>query len=298
MRLLVLGGNGVLGSNVVSAAMARGWEVVATHHSDRPGFDVPSHQLDIRDSARFESLLDRVDPAAVVNCAAMTDVDGCESDPDLARAINGDAPGKVAEVCAARGSAFCHVSTDYVFDGSDRELYGESADPNPIQVYGESKLAGDAAVRDAHPSPLVVRPSFVYGVHRPDGSLAGFPAWVRDRLLAGETLSLFTDQHVTPSRAGQVASVLLRLLADGERGTCNVACRTCTTPYDIGVALRERLGREEVPIEAASQGDVDRPADRPRHTCLDVSKVEDRLDTAQPTLDEDLAAIEPALTAE
>lgn len=295
MRLLVLGANGLLGSNVVATALSREWEVVGTHHSERPDFDVPSHEFDVRDSERFGTLLDRVAPATVVNCAAMTDVDACEREPTLARAVNGTAPGTLARSCGDREIGFCHVSTDYVFDGRTEELYSESADPNPIQVYGESKLAGDTAVRDAHPEPLVVRPSFVYGIHGSNGSLIGFPAWVRDRLQAGEELSLFSDQHVTPSRAGQVASTVLDLLAEEADGIFNVACRTCTTPYEIGVTLRNRLDCEETSIEAASQDDIDRPADRPRHTCLDVSKVEARLDRAQPTLEADLVAIEPAL---
>lgn len=297
MRLLVLGGDGLLGSNVVVATNQK-CEVTATYRSGSVPADVSAHELDIRDTARFKDLLERVDPTAVVNCAAMTDVDACESKPDQARAVNATAPSKIADVCNTRSVQFCHISTDYVFDGEERTPYDESAEPNPIQVYGESKLAGDRAVRDAHASSLIIRPSFVYGIDRSTGTLTGFPAWVRDRLRADEPVSLFDDQYITPSRAGQVASVLLQLLQEGADGTFNVACRTCTTPYEIGDWLRERLNYPKRHLESGSQEDFDRPADRPRYTCLDVSKVESRLDSVQPTLETDLSALEPVLRAE
>ncbi|WP_128226290.1 dTDP-4-dehydrorhamnose reductase family protein [Halobacteriaceae archaeon SHR40] len=295
MDLLVLGGNGLLGSNVVQTATGREWEVATTYHSEEPTFDFPTRELDIRDRSRFEQLLDEYDPEIVVNCAAMTDVDGCQRKPDLAQAVNARAPKKLARACEARGIDFCHISTDYVFDGTETGLYDESATPAPIQMYGTSKLAGDIAVRDAHSAPLIVRPSFIYGVHKPDDSLTGFPAWVRSQLRSSEQVPLFRDQHITPSRAGQVGATLLQLVTEGYSGTFNIACRSCTTPYEFGMALRERLGLESVPVEPASLSAVERPAARPQHTCLDVRKVEGCLDTVQPTLDEDLDRIEPVL---
>jgi dTDP-4-dehydrorhamnose reductase len=291
MHALVLGAGGLLGGNVVTNAAVRGWEVTGTYHTEKPSVRVPLHELDLRDTEGFEAVLDRTEPDAVINCGALTDVDGCEERPEEARSINGQAPGEVARACEVRSIAFAHVSTDYVFDGDAKTPYEESDRTNPIQTYGQSKLAGERAVIGAHGSPLLVRLSFVYGVDRSAEELTGFPAWVRGRLRRGEETSLFTDQWITPSRAGQAAETILALLDDRITGTFHLASRSCVTPYEFGELIEERTNASADLLEEGSQSDVDRPAERPRHTCLDVRRVEEALGREQPTLGEDLDTI-------
>lgn len=293
MDVLVVGAGGLLGSNLVTAANDRGLSVAGAYHSTATAFDVPLSELDIRNADRFTTLLEELAPSTVVNCAAMTDVDACWKQPELAQAINADAPEAMAHHCSEQGTQFVHVSTDYVFDGEWDERYGEESDPNPIQVYGESKLEGDRGVRSAHPSPLLVRPSFVYGVNQAGEKpkLEGFPAWVRSQLVDGEDVPLFADQYVTPSRAGATAQTMLGLLDAGATGTYNVAARSCVTPYEFGRAIAEQMGAGLGSLSRGSQTDVDRLAARPANTCLDVEKVEARLCRSQPTLAEDVDAI-------
>ncbi|AEN07837.1 dTDP-4-dehydrorhamnose reductase (plasmid) [halophilic archaeon DL31] len=291
MRLLVVGANGLLGSNVVREGQQRGWSIAGTYHSTQPAFEIPLTPLDLGESDTFDDILDRHDPDVVVNCAAMTDVDGCETDPESAHSLNGDAPGTIAAQCAARGIEFVHVSTDYVFDGTERDPYSESADPNPVQVYGESKFAGERAVREEVPDALVARLSFVWGIHRSRGDLTGFPAWVRDRLQAGEDVPLFTDQWVTPTRAGQAAETLLDLIAQDAGGLVHVACSSCVTPYEFGAEIAEHVGADEELLSEGSMADVERDAPRPTYSCLDVGTVESTLDRPQPTLREDIEAV-------
>ena len=297
MHLLVLGAGGLVGSNVATAAVAREWTVTGTYRSESPTLDVSLAELDIRNEKRVRSVVRRTSPDAVVNCAAMTAVDACEREPDRARAVNADAPGTIAAVCEKDAIPFVHLSTDYVFDGRADSRYDESATPNPIQEYGRSKLAGERAVRRHHDTPLVVRLSFVYGVHRanPSGELAGFPAWIRNRLRAVESVPLFTDQRVTPARAGHAAETVLDLLRDRCTGTYHVACRSCVTPYEFGTAIRERLDAPATLLERSSMAAVDRPASRPRQTCLDVGKIENRFGRNQPSLADDLAALDDRL---
>lgn len=292
MTTVVLGANGLLGSNVFTTVSDRGGHLVGTYHSTNPSFDSPCHQLDIRETDRIAMLLDETDPDLVVNCAAMTDVDGCEENPDQARAVNGDSPGTIARLCDDRDIAFTHVSTDYVFDGEGDTPYNIGDSPNPIQKYGESKLAGERAVRKQHPEPTIVRLSFVYGIHRGTDELEGFPAWVRDRLQSGGRTPLFTDQWVTPTRAGRAAETILDLHEKGASGLYHVACRSCVTPYEFGQQIRERMSVSAEYVEEGSMDDVDRPAERPSFSCLDVSSTESALDRRQPTLIEDLDAIE------
>lgn len=294
MHLLVVGANGLLGSNVVATALTRGWECTGTYHTTEPTFETSLHEMDIRDTERFEAILDSHDFDVVLNCAATTDVDGCEEHPERARAVNTQAAGTLARECDTRDLPFVHVSTDYVFDGRSSIRYTETAQTNPLQVYGESKLAGEQAVRREHASPVIVRLSFVHGIHGSTGSLVGFPAWVRDCLRAGETTPLFTDQRVTASRAGQVAETLLDLPADAT-GTFHVACRSCVTPYEFGDMIRERLGVSDEFLTEGSQSAVDRSATRPADTCLDVGRIETVLGRKQPTLASDIDSIATAL---
>lgn len=291
MTTVVLGANGLLGSNVLTTVNDRGGSPVGTYHSEKPSFDLPGHQLDIRETDRVATFLDEINPDLVVNCAAMTDVDACEKNSDQAQAVNGEAPGVIARLCADRDIAFTHVSTDYVFNGEGDTPHEIKASPNPIQEYGESKLAGERAVQEYSES-TIVRLSFVYGIHRGTDDLEGFPAWVRDRLRTGERTPLFTNQWVTPTRAGQAAEVILDLHEEGVAGQYHVACRSCVTPYEFGQQIRKRMSVSSEYIEEGSMDDVDRPAERPTYSCLDVSGTESALDRRQPTLAEDLGTID------
>ncbi|MFC6614905.1 dTDP-4-dehydrorhamnose reductase [Halopenitus salinus] len=291
MRILVVGENGLLGGNVATIADQRGATVVGTYHSVDPGFDQPSYQLDITSRTDVEDLLNETDPDAVINCAAMTDVDGCESDPDRAHAVNAEGAEHLARAADAIDATLIHTSTDYIFNGERDTPYPEDAVPDPQQVYGESKLAGERLVRDAHSSPLIARLSFVYGRSLPDGTLSGFPQWVRDRARSGDEIPLFTDQRITPSYAAATASTLLDLLEAGQNGTFHVASRSCVTPYEFGELLLQEIGFDDATLTESSMTDVERDAKRPRNTCFDTTKVERTLSRPQSTLAEDLSSL-------
>ena len=291
MHLLVLGANGLLGSNVIAAARNRGWTVTGTYYSQQPTFDVSLHQLDITDTDAVREVISEADPDWTVNCAAMTDVDSCEERPEQAREVNARAPGDIAAHCADRSIRFLHVSTDYVFDGREREMYDEDASVNPLQKYGASKLAGERAVTDADPAALLARLSFVYGIHRRTNELTGFPAWVCEQLIDEDRTPLFTDQHVTPTRAGQAAETFCALIEADESGLFHVASRSCVTPYAFGAEIGRRLDADDALLVEGLLSAVDRAAERPTHTCLHVGRVEATLDITQPTLKEDLHAI-------
>ena len=154
MDVLVLGANGLLGSNVISECQRRQMDVSGTYHATEPSFSIPLYQLDIRNQEHVRRIVERTAPTHIVNCAAMTDVDECETEPELAYDINGEAPAALAELCADQGIQFCHVSTDYVFDGDASSPYPESADTNPIQRYGGSKLEGERDVLEGHGNTL------------------------------------------------------------------------------------------------------------------------------------------------
>ena len=292
MTVLVLGAGGLLGSAVVRKGLDRSLNVVGTYHSNAPAFKIPLEQLDIRQTVAFESLLDQYDPDAVINCAALTDVDSCESKSETAFEINGEAPGDLAYSCAGHSVTFVQISTDYVFDGTATTPYDETEPTGPIQVYGESKLAGEESVQDTDGDNLLTRLSFVYGIRGDTNEPVGFPAWVHEMLEAGDETPLFVDQHLTPTRAGQAAETILDLLENQATGTYHIASRSCVSPYVFGNKIAQLLNADDTLIQESKQSDIDRAADRPTYTCLDVTAVEDELGRRQPTLEKDLRAIE------
>ena len=288
MRLLVVGANGLLGSNIASVTLDRTDHVVTTYHTSDPGFDCPSYQLDITASMDVDSVISDIQPDAVVNCAAMTDVDECEIDPDRAYAVNANGASHVAHAAEQVDADLIHTSTDYVFDGSTRTPYSEEADPNPRQEYGRSKVEGERSVREVHSDPSIIRLSFVYGRSFPDGTLSGFPAWVYDQAVDGTAIPLFTDQYVSPSYAGTTAETILDLLDSDHSGTFNVASDSCVTPFEFGKAVLREAGFDDSRVRKGSMDDVERDAERPRHTCLDVTRIEKALGRPQPTLRENV----------
>jgi dTDP-4-dehydrorhamnose reductase len=291
MRLLVTGANGLLGSALVARAMTADHETVAAYHRTDPGIGDDRIALDITNPERAAAVVEDREPDAVVNCAAMTDVDGCETDPERAAAVNAEAPGHLAAASADAGAAVVQVSTDYVFDGRTENRYTEADDPAPLQVYGRTKLDGEQAAREAAPDALIPRLSFVYGRHGATGELTGFPAWVIDRLESGEEVPLFVDQRVTPTRAGAAAEAILSLLEQAASGIVNVAARSCVTPYEFGREIADSKGVPDDRLVESQSTALDRPAPRPSNTCLDVLRVEERLGREQPTLAEDLDAV-------
>ena len=294
MSILVFGSNGLVGSNVVDEGRAQGYSVVGTYHSSEPDFDIELSECDIRDESRVRSVIRDLEPDVVVNCAAYTDVDGCEREPQKAQAVNAAAPGVMAETCAEHGVSFVHLSTDYVFDGTAERPYREDDEPNPIQVYGETKLEGERRVLDEHPEALVLRLSFVWGEHGATGDLQGFPAWVLDRARNGEALPLFTDQYVTPTNARFAAETVLSLVEREVSGIYNVASRDCVSPYEFGRRVLRRLTSDADLLEQRSMADVSRDAARPHDTCLETTILEEKMGRRTPSLDAEIEDVIPS----
>jgi dTDP-4-dehydrorhamnose reductase len=289
MRILVIGSSGLVGSALVREAQSRELEVVGTYHTNQPEFDIELFQLDLRDEEQVRDVLLGTNPDAVVNCAAMTDVDNCEEMKDRAGLVNGEAPGIIAEICARLNISFVQLSTDYVFDGQTENQYIESHNPNPIQVYGETKLQGERVVKDTNPEALICRLSFVYGRHGATDELEGFPAWVVKRVRSAETVPLFTDQNITPTRAGHAADSILALLDSQEEGIFHVASRDCVTPYAFGKLIVKQIDQGMIKLlEKSSRSDVSRTADRPARTCLSTKKIRNVLKQESPNVAKDL----------
>lgn len=271
MRLLVTGAAGMLGRDVVVSAQDAGHEVVALGHAE----------LDIADGAEAARVLGDERPDAVVNCAAYTDVDGAESAPELAAAVNEAGAGHVARAADAVGATVVHVSTDYVFDGRAGRPYVESDAPAPLSVYGTTKLGGERAVAAAAARHAIVRTSWLHGT---GGSnfVELMLRLARKRAVARAA----EDQVGSPTWTGHLAPALIALAASDHYGIHHVGGAGACSRYDFARQIYRAAGvdREVVPVgwEAFA-----RPAARPPFSAL----ASERADTPRlPPWEEGLAA--------
>lgn len=261
MRVLVTGGRGQLGRSVVRRGALRGIEVVAT--------DLDT--LDISVEAQVENQLAAITPTLVINGAAYTAVDKAEHDRDRAFAVNANAAGLLARVCARHRVSLLHVSTDYVFDGTATSPYCEDDAINPVGVYGASKAKGEQLVRDA--GGTVVRTSWLFA--------AGGPSFVQTMVrLAAErpTLRVVADQHGCPTWAENLADALLDLGARTDRAPTYHYCNDGpTTWYAFAAAIIEEARRYCAlaceRIEPIMTAEYPTPARRPAFSVLDTSRI-------------------------
>ena len=175
-------------------------------------------QLDLSDPGSFGKILGSLEFDVLINCAAQTNVDRCETEPNEAFALNAAAPQALAEVCVQKKARLIQISTDYVFDGAKSEPYTEEDEANPISVYGESKLEGEKRVLAVGAGHLVVRVSWVFGPDRPS-----FIDWIVQRAREKETVAAVADKFSTPSYTLDIAEMLRPLLEARTSGIVHVA---------------------------------------------------------------------------
>ena len=199
MKILLLGSTGQVGWELNRTLLTLG-ELAA--------LDYP--QIDMADPQSIRAVVADHNPELIVNATAFTDVDKAESERELAMAINGAGPGILAQEAKKRGAALIHFSTDYVFDGAKGSPYTEEDEPNPINYYGETKLAGERAIREVGGIYLIFRTSWVYSLRRPC-----FVTKVLEWAKTKEVLRIVDDQVSTPTWARTLAEATAQVVAQG-----------------------------------------------------------------------------------
>lgn len=246
----------MLGQDLVVAADAVHHDVVG----------LTRQQLDITDANAVRDVFERELPAVVINAAAYTDVDGAESDSIAALAINGEAAGVVAAAAAAVGAKVVQVSTDYVFDGRKGEAYVESDQPNPISVYGSSKLAGEVAVAEANPRHLIVRSSWLFGL--------GGKNFVETMLGLAEDQSellVVHDQVGSPTYTRHLAEAIVELIDFERLGVMHLVASGHCSWFEFAREIF-RQSQLDVSVLSGTTEMLGRPAPRPAYSVLESSR--------------------------
>jgi dTDP-4-dehydrorhamnose reductase len=252
MKLLVTGAAGMLGHEVVAAGERLGHEVAA--------WDLP--ECDLTDLDATLEAVRRLDPRAVVNCAAYTNVDGAESDEPTAERVNADAAGNVARACAACGARLVHVSTDYVFDGSKREPWLESDPVAPLGAYGRTKLHGEQQVAAELEDHVIVRTAWLFGPHGPN--------FVSTMLRLGserDEVSVVTDQVGSPTFAGHLAPALVDMAERADVGIFHAGGAGSCSWYELTLEAFDVAGVTCRVLPTTAE-QFARPAPRPAYSVL------------------------------
>ena len=264
-RIIVTGAGGRLG-----AALVREWKTAGL---DAVGFS--RQELDLAQPEQMRATLDGVEFGVLVNCAAQTNVDHCETHPDEAMRINADAVRTLAEICKAKGARCVQISTDYVFDGAKSTPYTEEDPVVPISHYGESKRAGEIALLEVSDKNLAVRVSWVFGPDRPS-----FVDGIVKNALSQETVAAISDKIAVPTYTLDAAQLLKPFLFDVPAGGVLHVCNggACTW-QEYGQYALDCAAEAGMPLKARTVGPLKMAdlkafiAKRPPNTAMSTAKL-------------------------
>ncbi len=293
-RIAIIGANGQLGSALENQFRATPFNIALAR---RP-------EVDLADVASIKGFIAGCEPSIVINAAAYTAVDNAESDPENAYAVNASGPAHLAEICRSLRIPLVHYSTDYVFDGSKSGAYDETDPVSPVGVYGKSKSAGEEKIRAILPRHIIIRTSWLYGLHGNN--------FVKTMLKLGqthETLRVVSDQQGCPTFAGDLAAAALQIVGSvfsGENeiwGTYHYANTGATSWHGFAAEIF-RLAAQIPSYKMACQAidpiptaEYPTPARRPPNSVLDCSKIRKTFGIEIPHWKESLAGVMPEMVS-
>ena len=254
MNIVITGAGGLVGRALTEHCNAQGDEVFAHDRS----------ALDIANIDQVERLIADSNVDVVINCAAWTDVDGCESDIERCRAVNELGPENLARACRKTNALLITISTDYVFDGTKDGFYTQRDNPNPLSVYAQAKLEGERRAQVQHARTIVVRSGFIFG----QGG-KNFLSTVVDRVRMGERPKVIRDAWGTPTYANDLAVRLRELAVLDLPGVFHVVNSGAGATYETFAKDALQIsGYDESQLESVSFDSLTRPAKRPRNSRL------------------------------
>ena len=293
-RLLIIGSTGLVGSKVASMAQSYGFDPYCTANTRQSNF-ARSSRLDITDLEATLRLVEETKPRAIVNTAALTNVDYCETHREEADRVNVHGVRNLSEAAQQNGSRLIHISTDSVFDGSSGN-YSESDVPNPLNYYSETKRRSEEIVLRM-PNFAIARSSVIYGwvptyglgVPAASAKALNFGLFVLDKLSRSETVNAVRDQYTCPTFANNLSDALLRLARSTLTGIFHTVGRSCVSRYEFALKICEVFGFPSSLVHPILSSELHQIAVRPKNTCLTVERAERALNMRFLTVQEGLS---------
>ena len=273
-KILITGSNGLLGQKLVSLlAQKTDIQLIATSRgANRMDFTdgYQYQEMDITDAKQVAEVVEKIRPDAIIHTAAMTNVDQCESEKDLCWAMNVKAIEYLLEVCEKHQIFFCHLSTDFVFDGESGP-YSEEDLPSPISFYGWSKYAAEEIVKRSKCPWSIVRTVLVYGITN-DMSRSNIILWVKNSLEQQKSIKVVTDQFRTPTLAEDLAMGCYLVVNKKAEGIFHISGKDFLTPYEMAIKTADFFELDKSLISQVDSSNFTQPAKRPARTGFILDK--------------------------
>jgi dTDP-4-dehydrorhamnose reductase len=300
-KILITGSNGLLGQKLVKLLIdKKDFQIVATA---KGGNRLPEtykgytfYDLDITNEGQVHSLIEEVKPHFIINTAAMTNVDQCESDRGNCWQLNVDAVRYLIEAAESTKSFLLHLSTDFIFDGVDGP-YDEEAEPNPLSYYGQSKLAAEQLIINSNIKWSIARTVLVYGIAH-DMSRTNIILWVKKSLEDGKAINVVDDQWRTPTLAEDLAMGCYLIVKNEEEGVFNISGKDFLSPYEMAIKTAKFFSLDESLINKTDSTKFTQPAKRPAKTGFILEKAYRILDYDPVSFEEGIKVLADQITHE
>ena len=283
MKFLVTGSAGLVGQQVTLDLAKNNHNVYSCFHNEKPIYGNPV-KLDLCSSEQIIQTIQKIKPDIVIHLAAVTNVDLCETEKDLAYLINTKSTEILAKESAKIGAFFLYISTDYVFDGT-KPLKKENDSPNPLDYYGKTKLDGEISLNNMASSWAIARTSTPFGLHPIKKS---FPVWVKENLESQKKIKVLTDQYTSPTYVPHLSKMIIEVATKKISGIIHLAGATRISRYDFAAMIAQKLNLDKSLLQKAKSNDMDWKAKRPLDSSLDVSWASEILDEKPLTIEESL----------
>jgi dTDP-4-dehydrorhamnose reductase len=276
-KILLTGSNGLLGQKIVNLLSEKSdTALIITSKGENRISETPKNatfeSLDITNELEVTRIFGKYQPQAVIHTAALTNVDECELNPEACYLQNVVATENIAKACKAQNSFLVHLSTDFIFDGKTG-MYDENAVPNPISIYGESKLKAEQIILQTLDNYAIARTVLVYGI-TPKMSRTNIILWVKKSLEEGKNIKVVDDQWRTPTLAEDLAMGCYLLAEKQITGIFNISGKELLTPYEMAIKTADFFGLDKTLIEKADASSFTQPAQRPPRTGFNIEKAE------------------------
>lgn len=273
-RILVTGSNGLLGQKITERVLRQqDFELIATakgpnRYPETSGYTYA--EMDILDPENVRQVLEQYRPDAIIHTAAMTNVDTCEEEKELAYALNVEAVRTLVDLCESLQIQLVHLSTDFIFDGADGP-YTEEAEPNPLSYYGETKVQAEQLLQNSSAHWVILRTILVYGIVS-DMSRSNIVLWAKGALEKGQPLNIVNDQWRMPTLAEDLAEICRLAVEKSAQGIYNASGKDMMSVSELVARVADYFKLNKSLINEVSGATLKQKAQRPAKTGFDLSK--------------------------
>ena len=266
-KILVTGSAGLIGTQIVKDLLDNHKQVYSCYNKTKPELGIITH-LDLTKKDDIVNTMNKIKTDVVIHLGAMTDVELCETETELAKKINTDATEILALESEKYNTFFVYMSTDYVFDGKVG-MKKENDEPNPINFYGKSKLDGERVFKKITTPNVIVRTSTPFGIH---SKKISFPIWVKKNLELEKEISVVVDQYTSPTYVPNISKMIVEIIERKITGIIHLAGATKISRYDFAVQISKIINVNKQFLKLTKMNQMDWKAQRPADSSLSVSK--------------------------